>query len=811
MTASHILAIDQGTTGTTAMIVDPEARIVARVTREFPQLFPRPAWVEHDPEAIWASVLGAIECVLAESGLPGNLIGGIGITNQRETVLVWDRATSRPRHNAIVWQDRRTAAHCAKMRADGLTPLFRQRTGLVLDPYFSGTKLAWLLNNVDGLRRDAIRGDVAAGTIDTFLVCRLSGGEAFVTDTTNASRTLLFNSESLSWDPDLLRELDVPAELLPSVRSSSEIYGTTRGVPGLPNGIPIAGIAGDQQAALFGQACFDEGDAKCTYGTGAFLLVNTGASRIISERGVLTTIAWTLGQQTVYALEGSAFIAGAAVQWLRDGLGIITSAAEIEPLARSVEDSGGVTFVPALTGLGAPHWRPNARGLFCGITRGSTKAPSRPRCARRHRAFDPRSFSGDGRGARPTAAAVQRRRWCCGQQPPDATTIGSHRSGVGAPRGDRDHCPRRGLPRWTRGRPMARHRRHPSRVAGRRTLHPGYTARGRRSRCVADPLGGRDFQGLNRPLNGKRPPSPSVPKLSRPAHAATCQADASDVSGLPLFQVHFATSGRGPLLKSCHRSVTATESRRLKNAKTLRTSGTRFASRSHVRRENNPRGYRWVKELRRSSMTSALIRTDSYLNLPALSLLERVLDADDHAWGELLRRYRSLIYRCIGKTLAKFERNLASEDVDEVFGDVCFNLLRNDMRKLRAYDPSRGSKLGSWLGLISINAAYDHLRVTARQPLLDRIEGCPERADAAAGPLDVLLHKERRRRLHTLARDFSARDRTFMELYYSRGMAPAEVARQMNISVKTVYSKKNKIRKRLIAIAAENEPRAMAA
>ena len=369
-----VLAIDQGTTGTTVLAVDRQLNVIAKANREFRQIYPQPGWVEHDLEDIWRSTEHTLSTVLAEVG--ASRIAAIGITNQRETVGLWRREDGRPIHNAIVWQCRRTADHCAELRNQGLEPRYRDRCGLVLDPYFSGTKVTWLLDNVNGARDLATTGALAAGTIDTFLVWRLTGGAAHVTDVSNASRTLLFDIRTRRYEDDLLNPLRVPREVLPEVRSSSEVYGVTKGVPGLDDGIPVAGMAGDQQAALFGQACFDLGDAKCTYGTGAFILVNTGAEAKPSGHGMLTTVAWQLGPSgpMTYALEGAVFIAGAAVQWLRDGLNVIDAAPDIEPLARSVEDSGGLVFVPALTGLGAPHWRPEARGLIRGITRGTTRA-----------------------------------------------------------------------------------------------------------------------------------------------------------------------------------------------------------------------------------------------------------------------------------------------------------------------------------------------------------------------------------------------------------------------------------------------------
>jgi len=372
--STYILAIDQGTTGSTVLVLDENLAILGRHTEEFPQIYPQPGWVEHDPEAIITSVEGAVAGALAAAGIDGRDIAGIGITNQRETVVLWDRATGAPVHNAIVWQCRRTTAYCAELKAAGHEPLFRSRTGLLLDPYFSGTKVAWLLDNVDGVRDRAEAGELAFGTIDSFLVWRLTGGAVHVTDASNACRTLLMGLESLEWDGDLLATLNVPRSVLPEIRSCSEVYGHTQGFAGLPDGIPVAGMAGDQQSALFGQACFDVGEAKCTYGTGAFLLMNTGTKPVPSQNGLLTSVGWKIGDDVTYVLEGSAFIAGAAVQWLRDGLGLISSAPEIEGLAAQVEDTGGVYFVPALTGLGAPHWRADARGVVYGITRGTTAA-----------------------------------------------------------------------------------------------------------------------------------------------------------------------------------------------------------------------------------------------------------------------------------------------------------------------------------------------------------------------------------------------------------------------------------------------------
>lgn len=372
---SLLLSIDQGTTGNTAFIMDDRLNVLAKANREFPQIFPKPGWVEHDPETIWAGVKLVVADALRMAGREPREITAIGITNQRETTVLWNRKTGKPAYNALVWQDRRTADICERLKKEGLEPLYRQKTGLVLDPYFSGTKLTWLFENVEGLRRQAEAGELAFGTMDSFLLWRLTGGAVHATDVSNASRTLMFDIHKLAWSPELYGPLGIPPQILPEVRASSEVYGVTKGLDFLPDGIPIAGMAGDQQSALFGQLCLELGSAKCTYGTGSFTLMNTGAKPVVSDQGLITTVAWKLSDGTVnYALEGSAFIAGAAVQWLRDGLGIVTSSAEIESLAMTVEDSGGVIFVPALTGLGAPHWRPDARGIISGLTRGTTRA-----------------------------------------------------------------------------------------------------------------------------------------------------------------------------------------------------------------------------------------------------------------------------------------------------------------------------------------------------------------------------------------------------------------------------------------------------
>lgn len=374
----HILSIDQGTTGSTALVMDVGGRTLGRANREFSQHFPKPGWVEHEPDEIWQSVVDSVREALGVAGVAGNAIGAIGITNQRETVVLWERSTGKPLHRAIVWQDRRTTNRCAELKAAGHEERVKDVTGLVLDPYFSGTKLEWLLDHVPAARARAEKGELAFGTIDTFLVYRLGGGAAHsaahVTDVTNASRTLLMDLAARSWHAGMCELLRIPSSVLPKIVPSAGAIGVTRGIPGLPDGIPIAGMAGDQQAALFGQACFSPGEAKCTYGTGAFVLVNSGNRPVKSRFGLLSTMGWQIGDEVVYALEGSSFIAGAAVQWLRDGLGIVKSASEIEALARSVESSEGLAFVPALAGLGAPYWDPNARGLITGITRGTTRA-----------------------------------------------------------------------------------------------------------------------------------------------------------------------------------------------------------------------------------------------------------------------------------------------------------------------------------------------------------------------------------------------------------------------------------------------------
>lgn len=369
-----ILALDQGTTSSRAILFDRVGNVRGVEQQEYAQHYPQPGWVEHDPEDIWYSQLAVAVRVLQSANVAPRDVSAIGITNQRETVILWERATGRPIANAIVWQDRRTAGICDQLRADGLEPLFRERTGLPLDPYFSGTKLRWLFENIPGLYARAQRGEIAFGTVDSFLLWRLTGGTVHATDVSNASRTLLFNIRTLQWDDELLTLLDIPREILPKVCPSSHLYGGTKAEL-LGASLPISGIAGDQQAATFGQACHAPGMVKNTYGTGCFLLMHTGNLPQSSQHGLLTTVGWQLGNDApCYALEGSVFVAGAAVQWLRDELQIIRTAAEIEPLASSVPDTGGVCFVPAFTGLGTPYWDALARGAIVGLTRGTGRA-----------------------------------------------------------------------------------------------------------------------------------------------------------------------------------------------------------------------------------------------------------------------------------------------------------------------------------------------------------------------------------------------------------------------------------------------------
>ncbi len=368
----YVLALDQGTTSSRAILFDNEQNIIAVRQREFEQLYPQQGWVEHDPMEIWSSQYGVMNEVVAQSGVDAHDIAAIGITNQRETTIVWDRHTGEPIFHAIVWQCRRTSDYCDSLKAKGLTDTFRQKTGLVIDAYFSGTKVKWILDHVEGARERANRGELLFGTVETWLIWKLTKGAVHVTDYSNASRTMLFNINTLKWDDEILKELDIPKSMLPQAKPSSEIYGETD--PSFFGGrIPIAGAAGDQQAALFGQTCFEKGEAKNTYGTGCFLLMNTGETPVFSKNGLVTTIAWGIDGTVHYALEGSVFVAGAAIQWLRDELRLIDSASDTEYLAQKVEDSNGCYVVPAFTGLGAPYWDQYARGTIVGLTRGVNK------------------------------------------------------------------------------------------------------------------------------------------------------------------------------------------------------------------------------------------------------------------------------------------------------------------------------------------------------------------------------------------------------------------------------------------------------
>ncbi|GAK12662.1 glycerol kinase [Geomicrobium sp. JCM 19039] len=374
MTKKHILAIDQGTTSSRAILFDDQGEMVQTAQREFKQYFPHPGWVEHNANEIWTSVLAVIAEVFSESDITPQEVAGIGITNQRETTVVWDKHTGKPIYHALVWQSRQTASICTEMREAGLNDTFRKKTGLLLDPYFSGTKVKWILDNVDGAREKADRGDLLFGTIDSWLIWKLSGGKAHVTDYTNAARTLMYNIHDLHWDDELLEHLDVPKNMLPEVKSSSEIYAETVDYHFFGENVPIAGVAGDQHAALFGQACFEEGMVKNTYGTGCFILMNTGETAVESKNGLLTTLAWGIDGKVEYALEGSIFVAGSAIQWLRDGIQIIEDAPQSETLATRITSSDGVYLVPAFVGLGTPYWDSEARGAMFGLTRGTERS-----------------------------------------------------------------------------------------------------------------------------------------------------------------------------------------------------------------------------------------------------------------------------------------------------------------------------------------------------------------------------------------------------------------------------------------------------
>ena len=373
MEKKFILALDQGTTSSRAIVFDHNGHIKSVAQKEFTQYFPQPGWVEHNPNEIWSSQASVIAEAISAIDINGLDIAGIGITNQRETTIVWDVDTEEPIYNAIVWQDRRTSEFCDELKAQGLTDKIHEKTGLIIDAYFSGTKIKWILDNVPGARKRAELGKLRFGNVDSWLVWRLTRGEVHVTDVTNASRTMLFNIHDLKWDEELMELLDIPMSMMPEVKSSSEVYGHTKTTI-FAHEVPISGIAGDQQAALFGQMCIEPGSIKNTYGTGCFVMLNTGNKPVMSKNNLLTTIAWKIGDQVVYALEGSIYVGGSVVQWLRDGLGFITSSSEIEDLASTVPDSGGVYFVPALTGLAAPYWDQYARGTIIGITRGTTRA-----------------------------------------------------------------------------------------------------------------------------------------------------------------------------------------------------------------------------------------------------------------------------------------------------------------------------------------------------------------------------------------------------------------------------------------------------
>lgn len=373
MEKKFILALDQGTTSSRAIVFDHNGQIKSVAQKEFTQYFPQPGWVEHNPNEIWSSQASVIAEAISAIDINGLDIAGIGITNQRETTIVWDVDTEEPIYNAIVWQDRRTSEFCDELKAQGLTDKIHEKTGLIIDAYFSGTKIKWILDNVPGARKRAEMGKLRFGNVDSWLVWRLTRGEVHVTDVSNASRTMLFNIHDLKWDEELMKLLDIPMSMMPAVKSSSEVYGHTKTTI-FAHEVPISGIAGDQQAALFGQMCIEPGSIKNTYGTGCFVMLNTGNKPVMSKNNLLTTIAWKIGNQVVYALEGSIYVGGSVVQWLRDGLGFITSSSEIEDLASTVPDSGGVYFVPALTGLAAPYWDQYARGTIIGITRGTTRA-----------------------------------------------------------------------------------------------------------------------------------------------------------------------------------------------------------------------------------------------------------------------------------------------------------------------------------------------------------------------------------------------------------------------------------------------------
>ena len=463
----YVLALDQGTTSSRAILFDKGGSVVAASQKEFPQHFPQPGWVEHNPEDIWKSQFTVAKAVLRKARLTANDVAAIGITNQRETAIVWDRNTGKAIGNAIVWQDRRTAGICDALRKKKVDRTIQKKTGLILDAYFSGTKVQWILDNVKGARRKAEKGDLAFGTVDSWLIWRLTGGEVHVTDPSNASRTMLFNIHTGKWDAQLLKTFDVPNSMLPKVQSSSEIYGNTNLLGG---SIPIAGIAGDQQAALFGQCCTKPGMVKNTYGTGCFMLMNTGTEPVTSKNKLLTTVAWKIGDRTEYALEGSIFIAGAVVQWLRDGLGLIRKSSDVEELAAQVPDTDGVYLVPAFAGLGAPHWDAYARGTLVGMTRGTTKSHI-ARAALEGIAYQVGDvLQGHGSRLRTEVETTASGRRGINERITDAVSVGSAAGARGAPGGCGNDSSGRRLPGGPGGRLLEEPEGNRNTVAGSSSL-----------------------------------------------------------------------------------------------------------------------------------------------------------------------------------------------------------------------------------------------------------------------------------------------------------------------------------------------------
>ena len=470
MQDQYVLALDQGTTSSRAMLFDHDGNVVSMAQKEFQQIYPQPGWVEHDPQEIWSTQAGVAAEAVTRAGMNGTSIAAIGITNQRETTIVWDRETGHPVYNAIVWQDRRTAEFCDQLKAQGLEEKVRAKTGLPIDSYFSATKIRWILDNVDGAREKARQGRLAFGTVDSWLVWNFTRHELHITDVTNASRTMLFNIHTLQWDDELLDALDIPRSMLPEVRPSSEVYGPTKTTV-FASKIPLSGIAGDQHAALFGQMCTEAGMVKNTYGTGCFLVMNTGDTPIESRNNLVTTIAWQIGSEINYALEGSIFIAGAVVQWLRDGLGIIRSAAEIESLARGVPHSDGVYLVPAFAGLGAPHWNARARGTLVRRHARHELEPYRARRARFDRVPVARRAQGDGGRFGYQDRGVARRRRRVREQPADAVPGRHSRRRCRASPGRGNDGARRGLSRGAGGRLLEGCRRIEAAMEARTALH----------------------------------------------------------------------------------------------------------------------------------------------------------------------------------------------------------------------------------------------------------------------------------------------------------------------------------------------------